>query len=152
MLNKKAINFNLKDQDGRSHQLSDYKGKYVLLYFYPKDLTPGCTIEAKKFSEKLPDLEALNVKVFGVSHDDVDLHRKFADKCSINFPLLADTEKELTTAFDVLKEKSMFGKTFMGISRESFLIDKDGIVIKHYAKVKPAEHPDEVIEDVKTLA
>ena len=152
MLNKKTPEFSLKDQNGQVHKLSDYKGKYVLLYFYPKDLTPGCTIEAKKFSEKISDLEALDVKVFGISHDDVDLHRKFADKCSINFPLLADTEKELTTAFDVLKEKSMFGKTFMGISRESFLIDKDGIVIKHYAKVKPAEHPDEVIEDVKALA
>jgi len=149
---KKAPEFSLKDQNGQVHQLSDYQGKYVLLYFYPKDLTPGCTIEAKKFSDKLPDLEALNVQVFGVSHDDVDLHKKFADKCSLNFPLLADTEKELTKAFGVLKEKSMFGKTFMGISRESFLIDKDGVVIKHYAKVKPAEHPEEVIDDVKALS
>ena len=149
---KKAPEFSLKDQNGQVHQLSDYQGKYVLLYFYPKDLTPGCTIEAKKFSDKLPDLEALNVQVFGVSHDDVDLHKKFADKCSLNFPLLADTEKELTKAFGVLKEKSMFGKTFMGISRESFLIYKDGVVIKHYAKVKPAEHPEEVIDDVKALS
>jgi len=151
MINSKAVDFKLHDQDGNTHQLKDYKGKYILLYFYPKDLTPGCTIEAKKFSEKLPDLEALDVQVFGVSHDDVDLHKKFADKCSINFPLLADTEKFLTTAYGVLKEKSMFGKTFMGICRESFLIDKDGVVIKHYKKVKPAEHPDEVIEDVKSL-
>ena len=148
---KKAPEFSLKDQNGQVHKLSDYKGKYVLLYFYPKDLTPGCTIEAKKFRDKVSELESLNIKVLGVSHDDVNLHKKFADKCSLNFPLLADTEKELTTAYGVLKEKSMFGKTFTGISRESFLIDKDGIVIKHYAKVKPSEHADEVIEDVKGL-
>lgn len=123
----------------------------VLLYFYPKDMTPGCTIEACNFRDRLADLKAIGVQVLGVSADDVESHKKFAKKERLNFPLLADVDRKVSTAYGVWKEKSMYGKNFMGISRESFLIDGSGKIVKHYQKVKPAEHAQEVTSDVKGM-
>ena len=148
---KKAPDFTLLDQDGNSQSKNDYKENFVLLYFYPKDMTPGCTVEAKCFRDSLNDLKASNVQVLGVSADSVKSHKKFAEEHNLNFPLLSDPDKETIKAYGVLKEKSIFGKKYMGISRESFLIGKDGHVIKHYADVKPALHAEEVLADINTL-
>lgn len=151
LLGKKAPSFSLLDQDERKRHLKDYRGRVVLLYFYPKDMTPGCTVEAKGFRDVLNDLAPLGVSVLGVSADNCLSHKKFALAHQLQFPLLADTDKKVIKAYGVLKEKSMFGKKYMGISRESFLIDKKGIVQKHYKKVVPKEHPAEVVRDVKHL-
>ncbi len=150
-LNQKAPDFTLLDQEGKEHSLSDYLGKKVLLYFYPKDDTPGCTTEACSFRDRLNELKKHNVQVLGVSVDDVKSHKKFAEKFGLNFPLLADTEKKVVNDYGVWGQKSMFGKKYMGIQRDSFLIDEKGVVIKHYEKVKPAEHVDEVIKDAKNM-
>jgi peroxiredoxin Q/BCP len=123
----------------------------VLVYFYPKDMTSGCTTEACNLRDKMNDLKALNVVVLGVSKDSVESHKKFKEKEHLNFSLLSDPDMKMLEAYGVWKEKSMYGRTFLGISRESFLIGKDGVVLKHYAKVKPADHADEVIADVKAL-
>lgn len=147
----KAKTFSLLDQDGNKHSLKDYAGKYVLLYFYPKDMTPGCTTEAQCFRDTLNDLKKAGVQVLGVSADSVASHKKFADAHGLNFPLLSDPDKKVIEAYGVWKHKSMYGKTFLGISRESFLIDPKGTIVKHYAKVKPKEHAAEVLADVKAL-
>lgn len=149
---KKAPAFSLKDQDGKPHKLGDYQGGLVLLYFYPKDMTSGCTVEAQGFRDKWKELKKLGVTVLGVSTDSVASHKKFCDKENLNFPLLADEKKEVVAKYGVWVEKSMYGKKYMGIQRDSFLIGKNGKILKHYEKVKPAEHPDEVLVDVKMLA
>jgi len=147
----KAKAFSLLDQDENKQSLKDYAGKYVLLYFYPKDMTPGCTIEAKCFRDSLNDLKKAGVQVLGVSADSVKSHKKFVEAHGLNFPLLSDPNRKVIRAYGVEKEKSMFGKKYMGISRESFLIDPEGKIIKHYEDVKPAEHAKEVLVDVKAL-
>jgi peroxiredoxin Q/BCP len=152
LVNTKAPDFTLLDQDEKEHSIKDYRGKIVLLYFYPKDMTPGCTVEALGFRDTLNDLKALDVQVLGVSADTCGSHKKFAQKHQLNFPLLADTDKKVINAYGVLKEKSMYGKKYMGISRESFLIDQKGKIVKHYEKVTPANHPAEVITDVKNFS
>lgn len=147
----KLPNFSLPDQDGTMHSLKDYAGQYVLLYFYPKDDTPGCTTEAQCFRDRMGEFKAHGVQVLGVSVDDEKSHKKFATKYSLNFPLLADTNKELVNALGVWVEKSMYGKKYMGTQRDSFLIGPDGDIIKHYEKVKPEKHVDEVMEDIKKM-
>lgn len=148
LINQKAPNFTLLDQENNEHSLNQYKGQKVLLYFYPKDNTPGCTTEACSFRDRLNELKKYNVQVLGISCDDVKSHKKFAEKFQLNFPLLADTEKVVVKQYGVWEQKSMFGKKYMGILRDSFLIDEKGIVIKHYSKVKPSEHVDEIIKDL----
>jgi peroxiredoxin Q/BCP len=143
--------FNLPDQNGDEHSLKDYQGKKVLLYFYPKDMTSGCTVEAQLFRDNYSKLQDLGVEVIGISKDDVKSHKKFADKHDLPFTLLADTETEVNQAYGVWKEKSMYGKKYMGTQRDSFLIDEDGKLIKHYVKVKPATHVDEVLTDLADL-
>ncbi len=145
--NKKAPDFRLQDQDGKWHDLADYKGRKVLLYFYPKDMTSGCTVEACSFRDNLGSLEKMGVVVLGVSADDVKSHGKFAEKEKLNFPLLADVDKKTIEAYGVWVGKSMYGKKYMGIQRDSFLIDEKGVVVKHYKKVKPEEHVAEVMRD-----
>ena len=146
---KAAPDFALLDQNEQKHKLSDYRGKKVLLYFYPKDMTPGCTVEAQNFRDHLDELTGLGVVILGVSGDDCARHKKFEEKEGLNFTLLAETEKEVVEKYGVWVEKSMYGKKYMGISRESFLIDEEGVVVKHYQKVKPKEHVDEVIADLE---
>lgn len=148
----KAPEFSLLDQNGETHSLEKYKGKFVLLYFYPKDDTPGCTIEACSFRDNLSELKKLNVVVLGASGDDVDSHGKFVKKFDLNFPLLADTNNEVGKAYSVFGEKTLFGKLIMGYHRQSFLIGPDGEMVKHYDKVKPEEHVAEIIADVKKYA
>ncbi len=146
---KKINDFSLKDENEKQVSLSDFLGKKVLIYFYPKDDTPGCTTEAKCFRDRLNDLGALNVQVLGISADDTKSHQKFIKKYDLNFPLLSDSEHKISKMFGVFKEKNIYGKKFMGINRESFLINENGILIKHYSKVNPSEHVNEIINDLK---
>ncbi|NDE68393.1 thioredoxin-dependent thiol peroxidase, partial [bacterium] len=140
-IRKKAPQFILNDQNGKPHKLSDYLGKKVLLYFYPKDMTSGCTLEAQGFRDLLPKFTALDVAILGISIDDEKTHKKFCDKEELTFPLLADVDKKVVQAYGVWVEKSMYGRKYLGIQRDSFLIDETGTIIKHYEKVKPIEHP-----------
>lgn len=144
----KAPEFKLPDQDGKMHSLKEYLGQWVLLYFYPKDDTPGCTTEACGLRDNLPKFKKLKAQVFGVSTDSVKSHRKFADKFELPFTLLSDENKELVKAYDVYKPKKFMGREFLGTMRESFLIDPKGKIAKVYEGVKPAVHADEVLKDL----
>ena len=148
---KKAPSFTLPDQNGKEHSLADYKGKWVLLYFYPKDDTPGCTIEACTIRDQFKDFKKIGAVVLGVSTDSVASHKKFAAKFELPFTLLADVNKEVVGAYGVFGEKKMMGRAFMGVRRTSFLINPDGNIAKVYEKVKPPEHAGEVIADLKAL-
>lgn len=137
-------------KNGQVH-LQDLKGRTVVLYFYPKDDTPGCTAEACSFRDADHEMQKRGVVVLGVSADDIASHQKFADKYGLSFPLLADTDATVSQLYGVWKEKNMYGKKSMGVNRETFLIDKDGIVRKIWHKVKPEEHTDEVLETVEAM-
>jgi peroxiredoxin Q/BCP len=141
-----APDFSLPSTSGETISLSDFKGKQaVVLYFYPKDSTPGCTVEACSFRDNLAAVQSHGAVVLGVSPDSVKSHANFTQKQSLNFPLLADTERELAKAYDVWVEKKQYGRTYMGIERSTFLIDKDGTIKKIWRKVTPKSHVAEVI-------
>jgi len=146
-----APNFTLLDQDNKSHALADYKGKWLLLYFYPKDNTSGCTQEACMLRDDFSGFKKLEVDVVGVSIDSVASHKKFADEYKLPFTLLADEEKEVVEKYGVWAEKSMYGKKYMGTLRTSFLINPKGRIEKIYEAVKPAEHSREVLKDLKNI-
>jgi thioredoxin-dependent peroxiredoxin len=148
---KKAPAFNLKDQAGVAHRLSDYAGKPVVLYFYPKDDTPGCTKETCDFRDSLPRFKASKAQVFGVSILDEKSKARFADKYGVTFPLLADVNHEAAEKYGVWQEKTNYGKAYMGIVRTTYLIDGDGKVAKRWDKVKVDGHADEVLAAVKEL-
>lgn len=147
-----APQFSLLDQDGKQHALADYRGRYVLLYFYPKDDTPGCTKEACMLRDADPDFSQLDAVVLGVSADSVKSHKKFAEKYGLTFPLLADEKKEVVNAYGVWGLKKFMGREYEGIFRTSFLIDPEGKIKKVYEKVKPELHAQEVLEDLRTFA
>ncbi len=148
-LNTKAPLFSLPDQDGKIHSLSDYKGKKVLLYFYPKDDTPGCTTEACNFRDGYEEFKKMGLVILGVSKDTVKSHKKFAEKFSLPFPLLSDESLETIQAYGVWQKKKLYGREYMGIARISFLIDEDGKIAKIYEAVKTNEHADEVRGDMQ---
>ena len=150
-INQKAPAISLLDQDGKQQKLSDYLGQWVLVYFYPKDDTPGCTTEACGLRDSFPKLSKLKAKVLGISTDSVASHKKFADKYKLPFTLLADTEKAAVEKYGVWAEKSMYGRKYMGTLRTSFLIDPKGKIVRIYEKVKPAEHAEQVMTDLKEL-
>ena len=145
---KEAPDFTLQDQDWESHSLSDFKGQKVLIYFYPKDSTPGCTLEACSIRDNLAELKRRGVQILGISPDPVESHKKFVAKHKLNFPLLADVDKEVAKLYKVWVEKSMFGKKYMGVQRDSFLVDEKGKIKKHYVKVKPTGHVAQVLADL----
>lgn len=149
LINKKAPSFSLPDQDGKTHTLAQYLGSKVLLYFYPKDDTPGCTVEACNFRDGYKEFQKLGLVILGVSADSVKSHKKFADKFELPFPLLSDEDKTVCQAYGVWGKKKFMGREYMGITRSSFLIDEKGKIIKVYADVKVKEHADEVKEEVK---
>jgi peroxiredoxin Q/BCP len=149
---KKAPAFTLPDQDGKIHSLKDYAGKWVLIYFYPKDDTPGCTIEACTIRDQFKDFKKIGAVVLGVSTDSVKSHKKFADAYELPFTLLADENKEMVGEYGVWGEKKFMGRTYMGTARTSFLINPEGKVAKVYENVKPPVHAAEVIADLKRLA
>jgi thioredoxin-dependent peroxiredoxin len=148
---KAAPAFSLPDQDGKTHTLGDYKGKWVLLYFYPKDDTPGCTVEACTIRDQFKDFKKIGAEVIGISTDSVKSHKKFADAYELPFTLLADVNKEMVGEYGVFGEKKFMGRTYMGTKRTSFLIDPKGKVAKVYEKVKPLAHAAEVIADLKEI-
>jgi peroxiredoxin Q/BCP len=143
--------FSMPDQNGKMHQLSDYIGKWVILYFYPKDMTPGCTVEACNFRDDFPSFGKLDAIILGVSKDSVARHKKFAEKYDLPFTLLSDEDGSVCAAYGVWKEKSMYGKIFMGINRSTYLIDPDGKIARTYAKVKVKEHAAELIQALNEL-
>lgn len=147
----KAPPFELPDQDGKVHVLGDYKGKWLLVYFYPKDDTPGCTIEACTIRDQFKDFKKIGAVVIGVSTDSVKSHKKFADAYELPFTLLADENKEMVGAYGVYGEKKFMGRTYMGIKRTSFLIDPHGKIAKVYERVKPPIHAAEVVADLRAL-
>ena len=141
----KAPNFTAKDQDGNTVKLSDFKGKRVVLYFYPKDDTPGCTKEACSFRDAHDIYAGKDIAVLGVSIDDEMSHQKFITKYNLPFTLLADTDKKIVNDYGVWGEKSMYGRKYMGTNRKTFLIDENGKIAKIFDKVKVSEHADEVL-------
>jgi peroxiredoxin Q/BCP len=147
-----APEFTLQDQDGKEHSLKEYRGNWVLLYFYPKDDTPGCTKEACSIRDGFPNFGALNVKVLGVSTDSVASHKKFAEKYSLPFTLLADEKKEVVGQYGVWAKKKFMGREYMGTMRTSFLINQEGMIAKIYEEVKPEVHAQEVLRDLQQLA
>lgn len=142
----KAPDFKLPDQNGEMHSLSDYKGKKVILYFYPKDNTSGCTKQACGFSDRYPQFQEKGAVVLGVSKDSVASHKKFEEKYGLPFTLLSDTELTVIKAYDVWKEKKNYGKVSMGVVRTTYLIDEKGMITKANDKVKAADNPQEMLE------
>ena len=140
-----APEFTLQDKDGNDVSLADFRGKKVVIYFYPKDSTPGCTKQACSYSERLPQIHEQGAVVLGVSKDSVAAHRKFADKYGLAFTLLADPERTVIEAYDVWKEKKNYGKVSMGVVRTTYLIDEDGVIIRASDKVKTAEDADQML-------
>ena len=148
----KAPDFTLPATGGREISLSEFKDRNaVVLYWYPKDMTPGCTTEACSFRDLEQEFKDAGAVILGVSMDNIKSHENFASKHSLPFTLLSDTDKSVSTAYGVFKEKSMYGKTFLGIERTTFVIDKAGIIVKIWPKVKVDGHVDEVLAYVKTL-
>jgi len=143
---KKAPAFSLKDQDGKTHRLSDYEGRSVVLYFYPKDDTSGCTKEACDFRDHLPEFKTEKTVVLGISILDEASKARFARKNDLNFPLLADPEHEVAEKYGVWQKRSLYGRSFMGIARTTFLIGPDGKVVRRWDKVKVDGHAQEVLE------
>ena len=146
---EKAPEFSLPDQNGKLHALSDYRGKKVILYFYPKDMTSGCTKQACGFAERYPQFQEKGAVVLGVSKDSVSSHKKFEETYSLPFPLLSDMDLEVIKAYDVWKEKKNYGKTYMGIVRTTYLIDEDGMIIKAMDKVKAADNPEDMLQQLQ---
>lgn len=144
----RAPSFALASTEGRTVALSDLAGKTVVLYFYPKDMTSGCTIEAHEFSALAKRFSGKQVRIYGVSPDSIPSHEKFIAKEAITFPLLADPDHRAAEAYGVWKEKSMYGNTYMGIERTTFVIGPDGKIVRVYAKVKPEGHAVCVLEDL----
>jgi len=148
---KKAPDFTLLNQDGKKVKLSQFSGQNVVLYFYPKDNTSGCTIEACNFRDTFSELSNLGAVVIGISPDTAESHKKFAEKYNLPFNLLADPEKKVLEKYGVWKEKSMYGKKYMGVERTTFIIDKNRKVRKIFEKVKVPNHHNEVLEYLKEL-
>ncbi len=132
-------------------QLSDFRGKNIVLYFYPKDNTPGCTLEGQDFRDNKRKFSARNTVILGVSRDSVKSHENFKSKQSFSFDLLSDPDEKLCKQFDVIKEKNMYGKKVIGIERSTFLIDENGVLVKEWRKVKVKGHAGEVLEEIKKL-
>ena len=142
----KAPDFRLLDQNGEEHTLENYKGKKVILYFYPKDNTPGCTKQACGFTLLYPQFTEKGAVVLGVSKDTVASHKKFEEKQELSITLLADPELEAIKAYDVWQEKNMYGKKTMGVVRTTYLIDEEGIITKAFSKVKAADNPQQMLD------
>lgn len=151
-MTKPAPDFSLPDQDGKFHNLKDYAGKWLVLYFYPKDDTPGCTTEACSFRDERELIAELGkAEVVGVSKDSVASHKKFADKYSLNFTILSDESTQTMKAYGAWAEKSLYGKKYMGVIRSTVIIDPNGNIVKTYPKVDPKKHAAEIIKDLKNL-
>ena len=143
-----APDFTLPDQNGNRHSLSDYRGKKVILYFYPKDNTPGCTKQACGFAERYPQFTEKGAVVLGISKDSVASHKKFEEKYGLPFTILSDPELVAIQAYDVWQEKKNYGKTYMGVVRTTYLIDEEGKIAKAFDKVKAADNPEQMLGEL----
>ena len=143
-----APDFSLPDQNGTVHTLSQYRGQRVVLYFYPKDMTAGCTKQACAFGELYPQFREKGAVVLGVSKDSVASHKRFEEKHGLPFTLLSDPEKEVIQAYDVWKEKKLYGKVCFGVGRTTYLIDEDGVIMKAFDKVKAADNPQQMLDEL----
>ncbi|MFC1711347.1 peroxiredoxin [Patescibacteria group bacterium] len=150
-IGNKAPFFSLQDKDGKKHALNKNKADYIVLYFYPKDNTPGCTLEAKMFSNDLSKFNKLNSQVIGISGGDNKSKEKFCQKHDLKITLLSDQDFSISKKYGVFKEKKMMGRVFMGITRTTFVLDKDLKIVKIYKTVKPAIHSREVLDDISSL-
>lgn len=146
-----APDFSLPDGKGKVHTLSEMKGKRVLLYFYPKDNTSGCTVEAETFRDQIADFKKQKALVFGISTDSVESHKKFGEKLDLPFPLLSDSDKKVVKLYGVWGKKKMMGHEYMGTKRMSFLVGEDGKVLEVYEAVKPKEHAEQVLCDLRDV-
>ncbi len=144
--------FSLPNQDGKEVALADFRGKWAVVYFYPKDDTPGCTQEACSFRDGMAELAKHSIEVLGISKDTVTSHKKFADKYELNFSILADPEHKVIEAYDAWGEKSMFGKKYMGIVRSTIIVDPDGKVAEIFPKVTPVGHETAVLQAIERLS
>ena len=144
----KAPEFSLPDENGEIRNLSDYKGKKLILYFYPRDNTPGCTKQACGFADLYPQFSEKDVEIVGISKDSVASHKKFKEKYSLPFTILSDTELQTIQAYDVWHEKKLYGKTSMGVVRTTYLIDEKGFIIEAMEKVKAAKNPGDMLESL----
>ncbi|WP_455031820.1 thioredoxin-dependent thiol peroxidase [Oribacterium sp.] len=144
----KAPDFTLPDQNGNMHSLSEYRGKKVILYFYPKDNTAGCTKQACGFAERYPQFTEKGAVVLGVSKDSVASHKKFEEKYGLPFTILSDPELVAIQAYDVWQEKKNYGKTYMGVVRTTYLIDENGKIVKAFDKVKAADNPEQMLGEL----
>lgn len=151
-IGKKAPAFSLESSDGGTKKLADFAGQIVVLYFYPKDNTPGCTVEAQEFRDAVPALKKLGAVVLGVSKDSIASHQKFCSKYDLNFPLLSDPDAKVMTAYGAWGEKMMYGKKIIGTIRSTVIIDASGKIAAHYPKVTVKGHAAAVTEAVKALA
>lgn len=145
----KAPDFTLLDQNNQEVSLSQYRGQKVILYFYPRDNTPGCTKQACGFAERYPQFQEKGAVVLGVSKDSVASHKKFETKYELPFTLISDPDLVAIQAYDVWKEKNMYGKKVMGVVRTTYLIDEEGMIIKAYGKVKAADNPQQMLEEIQ---
>ena len=143
-----APDFTLPDQNGTTHSLSDYRGKKVILYFYPKDNTAGCTKQACNFKELMPQFREKGAVILGVSKDSVASHKRFEEKYGLPFTLLSDEEKTVLQAYDVWKEKMNYGKATMGVVRTTYLIDESGVIVRAFDKVKAADNPMQMLGEL----
>ncbi len=150
-INKKATAINLPDINGKKRTLKEFLGKKVVLYFYPKDMTPGCTTEACDFRDAFPNFKKLKAVVIGISPDSIERHKKFIEKYELPFILLSDEKKTVLEKYGVWKEKNMYGRKYMGVERTTVLIDEKGIVRKIYPKVKVKGHVEQVYNDLKEI-
>jgi peroxiredoxin Q/BCP len=144
-IGKKAPDFTLTDQAGKKHKLSDYRGKPVVLYFFPKDDTPGCTTEACSFRDSFAEYKKAGIEVIGISIDSEESHKKFIDKYNLPFTLLSDTDKKVVKKYGVWVEKNMYGKKYYGTARKTFLLNEMGVIKYIYDKVKPENHAEDVV-------
>lgn len=147
----KAPDFALPDQNGKVHKLEDFKGKWLLVYFYPKDDTPGCTKEACSFRDASTDYKKRGVSIIGISKDTVASHTKFSNKFSLNFPILADPTLETIKAYGAWGKKKLYGREYDGVFRNTYLINPKGEIIKKYEKVHPEVHSEEILKDLEEL-
>jgi peroxiredoxin Q/BCP len=150
-IGKKVPQFSLPATGDQTIKLSELKGKNIVIYFYPKDSTPGCTLEGQDFRDNIRKFSSRNTRIFGVSRDSLTSHEKFKEKQKFNFDLISDEDEKLCSIFDVIKEKNMYGKKHMGIERSTFLIDEKGVLRNEWRKVKVKGHVEEVLEAVKNL-
>ena len=150
-INTLVPDFSLMGSDNNEHKLSEYRGKNIVLYFYPRDNTPGCSTEACDFRDNNNSFTDKNAIVIGISRDSLKSHSKFIEKFNLPFVLLSDENEEVCNLFNVIKEKNMYGKKVMGIERSTFIINSGGILIKEYRKVKVKDHVNTVLNDLKSL-